>query len=244
MTELGRSIQQAMAYMPQARAKHARSRALTLDTLLSEGRQLQNISSNTLDLVLMAYRYGHLFRDQLTQFSKKPLKPRELEDLLQIVFGAILSRDKTPTAALVNDGVELAKSKFGKHTASVVNAFLRKASTQKDPLREALQKNPDPLLGEALLARWKDHPSLMKQAGEQILHRPAGGIHSFDGKGEFKLRAAEEFLKSPLPLQAMDPGSWKWTQFLAQKASEHFKDRSIEVLDACAAPGGKHVTLS
>lgn len=243
MGALKESLLSALPYMPEHRALNQRSKNLTLDALLDEGRRARPLAPGTLDLILMGYRYQAVFRKTLDQFSKKPLKPRKIEDLLLVVFAALLSRDKTPAHALVSEGVDAAKEAFGPHTSSIVNAFLRRVAERRDTIREELEANPLPLMGEELSLRWKGHPALLERAASLIARRPEAGITAFNAAGDFKVRLPEEIRDSNRVLQAMDPGSWGWMQALMKKI-ETKKTTPLRILDACAAPGGKLIALS
>lgn len=197
----------ALEFMPRHRARTKRGATLTLDSFLEEGRWLKDLSPSALDLVLMGHRYAHLFRDELRAFHDGTLKPALLEDLLQVLFAALLSRDRTGPHVLVNEGVEASKKAFGLQTASFVNAFLRSTLRKLPELQARIEAHPESLIGGKLAERWQSEPDLLRTLGAAVVERPPAGISSFDAEGRFERRSIGDFREGKL-LQAMDVGSW------------------------------------
>jgi 16S rRNA (cytosine967-C5)-methyltransferase len=237
---LQHSLAQALPFMPVSRKLTKRGTALTLDALLDDFRSQQNFSAGALDFLLMAYRYGHFFRRERTAFREGALKPAELEDLLQLSFGALLSRDRIPPAVTVSEAVEFAKRTWGAHTSGLTNAFLRGVVRKLDTLKNELQSRPEILLGPELLERWKAHPKLCRRMAEQLSQRPEAGFTAFDPQARFGRISIGE-INSGRKLQAMNEASWLFMNWLVEKVAQDTKagGAPLRYLDACAAPGGK-----
>ncbi|MBS1985018.1 MAG: hypothetical protein JST16_12685 [Bdellovibrionales bacterium] len=243
MGALTTTLLEALAYMPEHRKKNTRTRSVTLDTLFEESRSFTTLSSSALDFILMGYRYHHAFQDFLREFNPKGLSPKTLEDLGELIFAALLTRDKTPAHALVSEGVEAAKRGFGPHTGGVMNALLRKCTRELDALKQKLAANPSAILGPELNQRWAPQDDLRMRIGRQVLARPEPGIWSFNRKLEFGARGVDDFANVHDTLQAMDPGSWLLLDWVQRELTTR-KVSAPRLLDACAAPGGKCVGLA
>lgn len=220
--------------MPRHRARTKRGATLTLDSFLEEGRWLKDLSPSALDLVLMGHRYAHLFQAEMRAFHEGALKPPLLEDLLQVLFAALLSRDRTGPHVLVNEGVEASKQAFGHQTASFVNAFLRGVLRKLPELQARIEEHPESLIGGTLADRWADEPELLRTLGAAVVERPPTGISSFDTEGRFERRSIGDFREGQT-LQAMDVGSWMLMRWVV----DALPTSELRILDACAAPGGK-----
>ena len=244
------SLKTALDFMPEHRKHSKRSQRLTLDTLLDDARSQSELAPGTLDLILMAYRFTHLFDREFKLFLKKPrLEPLALKDLFQLVFGALLTRTKTPVSALVSEAVEVARAQFGPQTAGLSNAFFRGITRNLEELKVEVTEHPQILLGPALLERWGATSTVAKQSGRWLSLRPEGGLSAFDASGKFHASMPMiEFLEAKgrgEKFQAMDSGSWIFVEWLASGLKSNFTGDSLKtLLDACAAPGGKLIALS
>lgn len=240
MKGLRDSISAALPFLPNHRLDSGqRKQSLNLDQLLDESRSFEALSKGSLDFTLMSYRYWFLFQKFKTQFNSKPVKPLKMEDLWALGFAALLTRDNTPEEILVNDLVEVSKKFFGPHTGSISNAFFRTLLRKKSELLDAIKSNPELLLGPTILNRWKNDFELCKTMGIKVSKRPTSGVDAFNIDGNFQHYTAEAF-KEELKhraLQAMNPGSWKFLEWLHRESAESVGP--VRILDVCAAPGGK-----
>ena len=198
---------------------------------------------------------------------KKPL-PDDLRDVLRIGAYQLSHLDRVPSYAAVQSTVDLAKSACGTRFAPLVNAVLRKVSERPDV--ETLHGPPTPeCLAERfshptwLVERWLAHYGVEKT--EQILRhnnsRPllviqparwtreelAAALHTADiphevhpsGFGfvitDTKVEALPGYQEGGFIVQ--DPAQRRLLDFVTASSPP------IRAWDACAAPGGKAISL-
>ncbi len=208
---------------------------------------------------------------RITAALSKPKKrlPDDLRDVLRIGAYQLSRLDRVPSYAAVQSTVELAKSSCGTRFAPLANAVLRKVSQQLDV--ETLQDPPTPEnLAEHfshptwLVERWLAHYGVEKT--EQILQhnnsRPplviqparwsvgdlaaaleaAGISHAPHASGfgftisGIKVEALPGYQEGGFIVQ--DPGQCRLLDFVTVAGS------TGRAWDACAAPGGKAISLS
>jgi 16S rRNA (cytosine967-C5)-methyltransferase len=236
------SIQQALKLMPRHReASSRRASSLGLDDLIDEARAQGQLDSGALDLLLMGTRYRARALRSLKEFLKgKPLKPREIEDLLVLIFASLLSRDKMPAPVQLNTFVEIAGKSFGVHLKGLVNAWGRQTLRDRENFERERREHPSDWLPQAWRDRWAKHPTLLEEAARRGFERPEAGVSAFDASLEFSRRPFSEW-QERAPFQAMDPGSWDLVRWID---TELGNTATPNFLDACAAPGGKFIALS
>ena len=218
--------------MPEHRQKEKRSSLLTLDELIDDYRKLHDMSPSDLDFVLMGYRYEHLFQSFLKKFTSKDVDPPEIYDLWRMAFASLMTRKEDSIAQLTHAWVEASKAFFGEHTSGLTNAFCRKALRDKETILSTFTNAL--VLGSVLSKRWKSDSGLQKRFSGKVLQRPTAGIGCLDRKGTWQLLSPQHF-KEGTHL-AISKASADWVQFVIDKVAEK---KSLKLLDACAAPGGK-----
>ncbi len=222
--------------------------SISLDDLLDDYRDLNNLSGASYDFLMMAFRYEYFFKIFLNDFTKgKPVSPPAMEDFLLISFASLLTRTAEPLEKQSNTFLEILKSKWGLGPLKFANAFLRQVSRSMDKLKATIANNPELFLPVELQKRWATSPQLCKRMGRQISERPSPFISGFDIKGNFKSLKSSEALtlwqnKSDF-FQAMDLGSQLFVRELFSKIKFSETVNPFVISDFCSAPGGKALLL-
>ena len=169
----------------------------------------------------------------------------ELEALLYVGAAQVLYMDEVPDFAAVNETVEAAKQCDNKTVAKVVNAVLRNLIRRREefeqmiaaaPLEEresfptALVRRWTARFGEenaAKLCAWHNEPA------ETFLARKDGSFVALE-RGK-KVTEVPGFAEGGFIVQ--DPGTALAVELVNAKPGD-------EILDACAAPGGKTIQLA
>lgn len=211
----------------------------TLDAALDGYRSHKTLSASALDLILMSYRYAHWFHLVSQKFSQKKIKPPALKDLWLAGFTALLTRDKTPSFAIVSECVEVSKTLFGPHTASITNAFLRHVDRIKPELLAQQLETPEIALPEWLRSRWK-HSHFLKIAAQAFVQRPESGVWGFSKDLNLTRKEwSKNTFDGDETFQAMNAGSHEYCVWTTSKLSA--TDKTF--VDTCAAPGGKAIYM-
>jgi 16S rRNA (cytosine967-C5)-methyltransferase len=225
-------LSESILFLP----RHFQRKGQTLDSAFDGYRLHKTLSSSSLDLILMSYRYAHLFERVVKKFTPKKVKPLEMLDLWLVGFSALLTRDQVPAFAIVSECVEISKSKFGAHTSAITNAFLRHIDREKAAILASLSQNPEQILPQWLKDRWKTSPHL-KSVAQNFSLRPSSGVLGFDSNLEHTRKEWSSDMFSAQKFQAMDTGSFKFCQWVVSKLLSSDKN----FVDTCAAPGGKAI---
>ena len=223
-------------------------------------------------LVLGVLRWQIRLDHQLQSLLKRPNAKLDLEILIALRMGAfqLLHLDRIPARAAIDESVELAKQ-AGHHFASgMVNAVLRKLSSVP---REDLPESSAAELALALahpgwlVDRWTDFFGL--EAARAICHhgqtQPALTVRLADPEGEAELTQAGIELQPGELLTAarivasgdvtataafregrvhtQDEGSQLVGELAASIGSD-LDQKAKNILDTCAAPGGKTLILA
>ena len=209
-------------------------------TLLPEGADRAFVQ----DLVYIVIRRLRPLRKVLGALVTKWPKG-ELEALLYVGAAQVLYMDEVPDFAAVNETVEAAKQCDNKSVAKVVNAVLRNLIRRREefekliaaaPLEEresfptALVKRWIARFGEenaAKLCAWHNEPA------ETFLARKDGSFVALE-RGK-KVTEVPGFAEGGFIVQ--DPGTALAVELVDAKPGD-------EILDACAAPGGKTIQLA
>ncbi len=209
-------------------------------TLLPEGADRAFVQ----DLVYIVIRRLRPLRKVLGALVTKWPKG-ELEALLYVGAAQVLYMDEVPDFAAVNETVEAAKCCDNKSIAKVVNGVLRNLIRRREefekliaaaPLEEresfptALVKRWIARFGEenaAKLCAWHNEPA------ETFLARKDGSFVALE-RGK-KVTEVPGFAEGGFIVQ--DPGTALAVELVDAKPGD-------EILDACAAPGGKTIQLA
>ena len=209
-------------------------------TLLPEGLDRAFVQ----DLVYTVIRRLRPLRKVLGALVAKWPKG-ELEALLYVGAAQVLYMDEVPDFAAVNETVEAAKCCDNKSIAKVVNGVLRNLIRRREefekliaaaPLEEresfptALVKRWIARFGEenaAKLCAWHNEPA------ETFLARKDGSFVALE-RGK-KVTEVPGFAEGGFIVQ--DPGTALAVELVDAKPGD-------EILDACAAPGGKTIQLA
>ena len=209
-------------------------------TLLPEGPDRAFVQ----DLVYTVIRRLRPLRKVLGALVAKWPKG-ELEALLYVGAAQVLYMDEVPDFAAVNETVEAAKQCDNKSVAKVVNAVLRNLIRRREefeqmiaaaPLEEresfptALVRRWTSRFGEenaAKLCAWHNEPA------ETFLARKDGSFVALE-RGK-KVTEVPGFAEGGFIVQ--DPGTALAVELVDAKPGD-------EILDACAAPGGKTIQLA
>jgi 16S rRNA (cytosine967-C5)-methyltransferase len=196
-----------------------------------------------------ATRTGHP-----ANLSNQSLAKLDVEVLTTLRLGAyqILFLDRVPRHAAVNESVELVKSARKRSAAGLVNAVLRKIGAAKDEGRSALDES-------------SAHPQWLVQRWTHLYGADATGkICVHDGVAPRSVvRIADEVVLAELRNEGvqLEPGKLLSTEFTVKSGditrTKAFRERRISIqdeasqlvallvghgkniLDCCAAPGGK-----
>jgi 16S rRNA (cytosine967-C5)-methyltransferase len=212
----------------------------------------------TTTLVMGVLRWQIPLDAALRQHLSRPdaVLPNEAAISLRLGAFQLLFLERVPVHAAINESVELVKHSAAPHTAGLVNAVLRKiaASGRLLPMNLAERAHPD-----WLLARWRknygDAATQMICEYDQAV--PPLSVRLADPSAESRLRAegievgSSSLLRDAQVLSAgriaessafkdglvrvQDEGS----QLVAELAGT-----GQEILDCCAAPGGKTAILT
>ena len=209
-------------------------------TLLPEGADRAFVQ----DLVYIVIRRLRPLRKVLGALVTKWPKG-ELEALLYVGAAQVLYMDEVPDFAAVNETVEAAKQCDNKSVAKVVNAVLRNLIRRREefeqmiaaaPLEER-ESFPTELVrrwtarfgaeNAAKLCAWHNEPA------ETFLARKDGSFVALE-RGK-KVTEVPGFAEGGFIVQ--DPGTALAVELVDAKPGD-------EILDACAAPGGKTIQLA
>ncbi|HET7893583.1 MAG TPA: 16S rRNA (cytosine(967)-C(5))-methyltransferase RsmB [Candidatus Sulfotelmatobacter sp.] len=220
------------------------------------------------ELVMGVLRWRSRLDGEISTASSQPLNKLDLEILiaLRLAVYQFLWLDRIPQRAALHESVELVKRARKRSAAAFVNAVLRKLSASKTGASIAPDQNPSPeILAHSqahplwLVARWVDQYGL--SAARQICQHnqtvPATAIRLRNPAAEQQLPgegitlAAGALLASARRVQA---GEIAKTQpfrtrdiVIQDEASQlvaALVGRGSNILDCCAAPGGKTLALA
>lgn len=205
-------------------------------------------------LLMLCLRHCGQFNHVLKPYVAKPLKGKLRPVQLVLVMGcAQLLLMRVPNHAAIDTSVELCKQGGFKHQAGLVNVVLRKVAAQPDVLEGiALSTN----IPSWLMQSWERAygKEVAKQIAEASLS-PAGLHLTVASQPELwaKQLGGEVIWHHSIAcpyaevstLDGYDQGKW-WVQDVASTLPVHLlgEVKGKQVLDLCAAPGGKTLQLA
>ena len=209
-------------------------------TLLPEGLDRAFVQ----DLVYTVIRRLRPLRKVLGALVTKWPKG-ELEALLYVGAAQVLYMDEVPDFAAVNETVEAAKQCDNKSVAKVVNAVLRNLIRRREEFEQMIAAAPleeRESFPTALVRRWTARFGAENAAklcawhnepAETFLARKDGSFVALE-RGK-KVTEVPGFAEGGFIVQ--DPGTALAVELVDAKPGD-------EILDACAAPGGKTIQLA
>lgn len=231
---------------------------LALSSVIEESRLDERDSALCTALVLGVERNRLYIDNIIKHISSVKLKKISLWilNILRIGIYSMKFLDKIPVSANINECVKLAKRYGHQSSSGFVNAVLRKAASSGDFLPE---EGSDEYLSvyysypEWIVGKWRSEGvenivDLMKKGNET----PPTYLRRNALKGDFEI--PEGFEKAPMGREcyiykrggAFHGGElWAKGYFSVQDAASQLAAESVEpekgmdVLDLCAAPGGK-----
>lgn len=218
-------------------------------------------------LVLGVLRWQLRLDAKIREFLTKPNAKLDVEDLIVLRMGAfqLLHLDRIPAHAAIGESVELAKQAGHRFAAGMVNAVLRKLAKESSNAHDLTDEDCEQAHPAWLVARWnaiygedatraicrhgQQQPELSVRladanAGRELIE---AGITLAPGQLLADARtltsgdvaATETFRSGRVRIQ--DDGS----QLIAEIAASAGLAQKVEnIIDACAAPGGKTMILA
>ncbi|GAA3263824.1 16S rRNA (cytosine(9 67)-C(5))-methyltransferase [Lactococcus lactis subsp. lactis] len=227
---------------------------------ISLDRNLRDSELSTVDKAFVtALVYGVVSKKDLlewhiTPFLKKEPKPWAKMLLLLTVY-QILFMDKVPTSAAVDEAVKIAKRRDGQATANFINAvlrnFMRSEHRNEEPKDWETKYSMPKLLLDKMVRQFGG-----KRTGEilESLEKPSHvSLRKIDPTVEIEGTRASLLTESAL---IADSGNFAMTEeFQSGRITIQDETSQLvapqldlegteEVLDACAAPGGKSTHMA
>jgi 16S rRNA (cytosine967-C5)-methyltransferase len=221
-------------------------------------------------LVLGLLRWQILLDHKFHKLLARPNAKIDPEILIALRLGAfqLLRMDRIPARAVIDESVELAKQAGHRFASAMVNAVLRKlakaeqAAEELDPegrSAEEMEAHPAWMVerwinfygleaAKAFCRHGQSQPALTVRLTSLAIEAELGAVGVVLESGELltaartvisgDVTATEAFREGRVRIQ--DEGS----QLVAELASENRCQKVKNILDACAAPGGKTLILA
>ena len=220
----------------------------------SDNKLLSNDDDNAFVtmLTLTAFRKWVFIRKILKNLSSKKLSNQNIAAQCAIILGAVeLLYMQTPDYAVINSYVNLIKEKTDKYVAGFVNAILRKISKQKDAFLKLDDGEFFPQDFRRMLKKsysTKTVAKFEKISQEQPLLDITCKNHKiFDSFNAIKLPLGTvriNYKGKVTDLPDYKKGTWWVQDFSSAIAVKMLGDiKGKNVLELCAAPGGKTAQL-
>lgn len=218
---------------------------LTLDEAMRQtpAELLKQDAAFAYHLAKTTLRYARAFDKMLAVYIQKPLKPAQFNIQCCLYLGAAqLCLLDTPAHAAVDTTVELAKS-FHPKMAGLVNAVCKAIARDKDKIQ---------LKSEDCLPEWMWQSWVETYGQEHATSIATGQLQepALDVNWSASLAVGEEFdhgitrLPKGTAFDALEGAGWAQDFAAALPISLLGDVSGLNVLDACAAPGGKTMQLA
>lgn len=212
----------------------------------------------TTTLVMGALRWQIVLDAEVTKHLSRPDASLPLEAAIAMRMGAfqVMFLDRVPVHAALNESVELVKQSGAPHTAGLVNAVLRKIAKSHTALASDIAERAHP---DWLLARWRRSygEDATKTFCDYDQNVPPLCLRLTDASVEDRLRAQGVELQPSAFLcntrvvatgrlsdaAAFNEGTVRIQDEGSQLVAE-LAGAGREILDCCAAPGGKTAILA
>ena len=225
----------------------------------------------TTELVMGVLRWRSLLDSEIAKSSAQPIAKLDLEILtaLRLAVYQLLWLDRIPARAAINESVELVKRARKRSAAPFVNAVLRKLAAAIASRRESVQATGEDASAEVLAAdyahprwlveRWiKDYGPLaafricqynqsVPRTTIRLRHSDAENQLRSEGielaAGDF-LAGARRVLRGEITATAAYRSGLCVIQDEASQLVAALVGHGTQMLDCCAAPGGKTAGLA
>ncbi|MEY4083243.1 MAG: rRNA ((967)-C(5))-methyltransferase [Pseudomonadota bacterium] len=244
MSEASAQTRRAGALQPPLWRQFRQAAVAVERRILEGGRSASDVSPAVEDLMYAGLRSWGLTQVRLARMVERPPEP-VLQALLAVVWGALERHYREP-ATLVDQAVRAARALGGEPTARFFNGLLRRTLREperaQDDLRSWVARLNAPDWWVDRLLGQLDQASL-----EQIAHAhhspPPFCLRYLDG------REPSTVFTRPMA-RLTDHPQWQQGRMRVQDASAQALASLLplqpgqQVLDACAAPGGKSILLA
>lgn len=209
-------------------------------TLLPDGPDRSFVQ----DITYTVIRRARALRLALSRLLEKKWPAGEMEALLYVGAAQILYMPTVPDFAAVNETVEAAKESPNTNVAKVVNGVLRNMLRRRGELESLIAASPLAVresFPDELVARWVER--FGAEGAERLAkwhNEPAETFLAYRDRFEKlprgrRVEEVEGFAEGAFIVQ--DPGTALAIGLLAPSSGE-------DILDACAAPGGKTIQIA
>jgi 16S rRNA (cytosine967-C5)-methyltransferase len=235
---------------PEARISPARRAAFeVLEQVLNSGAHSDDLLHGpalaalsptdrnlTTALVLGTLRWKLALDAELIPLLARPdaQLPSAVATALELGAFQLRHLDRVPAHAVLSESVELTRAAGHAHAAGMVNAILRKLTTQKAATAKLVET-------PAQFAERLGHPAWMVERWVQRYGRTAAVAICDYGQREPSREPAGDAAQPVIAV--VDPGSRLVAELAAALAPESTKEAPL-VWDTCAAPGGKTLILA
>ena len=212
------------------------------------------------EIVMGVLRWRSVLDEQLSKRTDKPLTKFDAEVMTALRIGAyqLLFLERVPAHAAINESVELVKKARKRSAAGMVNAVLRKISSQSLRLSSARDSSSIRAHPAWLVQRWEqaygsaaaqaicsydqEAPGMVIRADTKLLEELAAeGVRLEPGT---LLKDAHAVTSGDIPRSRASRERRLVIQDEGSQLVALLLGRGQRILDCCAAPGGKTRTIA